>query len=253
MAHNITVTSSSNGTTVPAPGTYAVPDGAGYLVQFAPLSEYRVSDVLVDGVSVGAVPQYQFTGVVGDRTLAVSYAKSHYNAVSQYTLSNLVDPVAPATTPQYSGIKLKFKVSTASVPSYATVQLTNGPNSLTFSWTPGTIGVAYATPGTGGQSRQACGNGPYWVEMDVCGATVRASVRGIDGVNPSVMGVLSLTGGNDIASDWVVTVDSSASGPGVNDFELSDYGVAADDKQSLIVVGAPKWDKVGKVLTVLDL
>ena len=75
-SHNITASAGANGTVSPS-GTVVVQDGANQAFTFTPAACYRVADVLVDGVSVGAVASYTFTNVTTDHTIAVSFVNTY--------------------------------------------------------------------------------------------------------------------------------------------------------------------------------
>jgi len=68
----ITATVGSNGTM--SPGTTGVGQGSDLTETITPNNCYHVADVLVDGVSVGAVPSYTFTNVQADHTIDVTFA-----------------------------------------------------------------------------------------------------------------------------------------------------------------------------------
>jgi|GEM_PF-619914 len=67
----VTVTQSANGTI--SPGTTTVPYGGNQTFNIAAISGYHIANVLVDGVSVGAVASYTFTNVIADHTLTAVY------------------------------------------------------------------------------------------------------------------------------------------------------------------------------------
>lgn len=69
---NITASSGSNGSISPA-GSTLVPAGNDQLFSFTPACGYAVSDVLIDGVSVGAMPSYTFTNVTIPHTIHVVF------------------------------------------------------------------------------------------------------------------------------------------------------------------------------------
>ncbi len=69
----ITVTQGANGTITPDPAI--VNNGANQTFTIAPNSRYQIADVLVDGVSVGAVGSYTFTNVTADgHTITATFA-----------------------------------------------------------------------------------------------------------------------------------------------------------------------------------
>ena len=70
--NNTRVSSASSGATTITSVT--VTQGASQSFSIAAATGYRISDVKVDGVSVGAVASYTFTSVTGNRSIAASFA-----------------------------------------------------------------------------------------------------------------------------------------------------------------------------------
>ena len=62
-----------NGSISPS-GAVAVSHGANQTFTISPAANYHVADVLVDGVSVGAVTSHTFTNVTADHTIVASFA-----------------------------------------------------------------------------------------------------------------------------------------------------------------------------------
>jgi hypothetical protein len=73
---NITVNQGLHGTIVP--GTTSVTLGSSQSFNISPDVGYHVADVLVDGLSVGAVTSYLFTNVIADHTLAATFVQNEY-------------------------------------------------------------------------------------------------------------------------------------------------------------------------------
>jgi hypothetical protein len=71
--HTITATAGANGGISPS-GAVAVTAGSNQSFTITPNSGYGVADVLVDGVSQGAVTSCSFTNVVADHTISASFA-----------------------------------------------------------------------------------------------------------------------------------------------------------------------------------
>lgn len=71
--YTITASAGANGAISPN-GAVLVNEGADQLFTFTPNANYHVADVLVDAVSVGAVPNYTFTNVTATHTISVSFA-----------------------------------------------------------------------------------------------------------------------------------------------------------------------------------
>src|SRR5207244_3692573 len=70
---SITASAGANGGISPG-GAVSVNCGANQTFTITPNANYHVADVLVDGVSVGAVTSYTFTGVAAGHTIAASLA-----------------------------------------------------------------------------------------------------------------------------------------------------------------------------------
>src|SRR5439155_868507 len=71
--HTITASAGGNGSISPS-GTVVGNDGANQSFTITPNANYHVADVLVDGVSAGAVTSYTFTSVTANHTIAASFA-----------------------------------------------------------------------------------------------------------------------------------------------------------------------------------
>jgi len=81
ITHTI-ISSAGGGGSITPVGAVVVTEGADQTFNISPDSGYHVVDVVVDGISAGAVDTYTFTNVTADHTIAVTFA---------------LDPVAPAT------------------------------------------------------------------------------------------------------------------------------------------------------------
>jgi hypothetical protein len=73
ITHRITASAGSNGTVSPS-GTTIVDHGGNAAYTITPYSGYHVADVLVDGVSRGAIESYTFSNVTGDHSLQATFA-----------------------------------------------------------------------------------------------------------------------------------------------------------------------------------
>ncbi len=76
-SHVITATASANGSISPS-GNVSVNVGANQSFTITPNTGYHVADVLVDGVSVGAVTSYEFTNVTANHTISASFKPVTY-------------------------------------------------------------------------------------------------------------------------------------------------------------------------------
>jgi hypothetical protein len=71
--YTITATAGANGSITPS-GTVIVNYGANKTFTIKPNTSYHVADVLVDGVSVGAVTTYTFNNVTANHTISATFA-----------------------------------------------------------------------------------------------------------------------------------------------------------------------------------
>ena len=69
----ITASAGSNGSIAPS-GDVSVDKGNGQTFDITPNSGYQIADVLVDGVSVGAVTSYTFSNVTANHTISASFS-----------------------------------------------------------------------------------------------------------------------------------------------------------------------------------
>jgi hypothetical protein len=76
-SNTITASAAAGGSITPS-GDTTVPCGSDQTYDIAPAACHRIADVLVDGVSVGAVSSYTFTDVTTPHTIAASFALLTY-------------------------------------------------------------------------------------------------------------------------------------------------------------------------------
>jgi hypothetical protein len=86
---NITASAGANGSITPS-GVIGVADGATPAFTITPATGHHVADVLVNGVSVGAVTSYTFAPVHADQTIAASFAINTYTLTVNVTGSGTV-------------------------------------------------------------------------------------------------------------------------------------------------------------------
>ena len=88
----ITASAGPNGTILPA-GAVTVLSGSSKIFAFTPAAGYRVADVLVDGVSIGAVTSYTFTGISAtNHTIAVTFMLDTFTITANTTANGSIDP-----------------------------------------------------------------------------------------------------------------------------------------------------------------
>ena len=90
IMYNITVTQASNG--VISPGTQQVAWGSTPTYTFTPSSGYVVQNVLVSGVSKGAISSYTFAPVTSDQTLTGSFVIKAYYISANASAGGSINP-----------------------------------------------------------------------------------------------------------------------------------------------------------------
>lgn len=96
VVYTITASAGSNGSISPA-GVSNVNCGTGLTYTITPASCYQISDVLVDGVSVGAVSSYTFSNVTANRTISVTFSIITYTVTSSAGTGGTVTPLGAQT------------------------------------------------------------------------------------------------------------------------------------------------------------
>jgi len=83
--YTITASAGSNGSISPT-GAVSVTSGASRTFTITPNSGYRVSSVLVDGASVGAVTSYTFSNITANHTIAATFTANDITSTVKYKL-----------------------------------------------------------------------------------------------------------------------------------------------------------------------
>jgi hypothetical protein len=95
-----TITASAGiGGSISPTGAISVLQGASQTFSITPSSGYQISNVLVDGVSVGAVNSYSFTSVIAGHTISASFLSSALDTV--YRINCGGSASQPYSTDQY--------------------------------------------------------------------------------------------------------------------------------------------------------
>jgi hypothetical protein len=146
----IAASAGSHGSITPF-GAVIVSYGADQTFTITPDEHYHVADVLVDGVSVGAVTSYAFYNVTGDNTISASFAIDTFtvtvaSAHGSPTVSALVNAGdsfnASVTSPESAGTGHQWICTGYSIDGEPVVSGTNylftnvqSNHTITFSWT----------------------------------------------------------------------------------------------------------------------
>ncbi|GFO60717.1 hypothetical protein GMST_30420 [Geomonas silvestris] len=148
IVYAVTATSGVNGSITPA-GASNVNSGAGLSYSITAAPNYKIADVLVDGVSVGAVASYSFSNVTANHTIAASFAPIVYVINASAGANGSIDPAGPVnvnsgTSQSYSiTAAANYKiadvlvdgVSVGAVPNYSFNNVT-GNHTIAASFTP---------------------------------------------------------------------------------------------------------------------
>ncbi len=86
QAYTITATAGANGSISPN-GAVTVTEGKNQTFTITPDSGYHVENVLVDGVSVGAVMSYTFDTVTADHTISATFDRNSSGGTTRYTIT----------------------------------------------------------------------------------------------------------------------------------------------------------------------
>ena len=90
-AFTVTAAAGAHGAVNPA-GVTVKEFGADQAYTITPDAHYHVADVSVDGVSVGAVTSYTFSGVAADHTIDASFALDTYTITATAGAHGAIDP-----------------------------------------------------------------------------------------------------------------------------------------------------------------
>ncbi len=89
--HVITASAVGNGLIGPSGGV-SVDHGSDQTFTITPAVNHHIAEVLVDGVSVGAITSHTFIGVVAPHTIAVTFAIDTYTVTASATGAGSIDP-----------------------------------------------------------------------------------------------------------------------------------------------------------------
>src|SRR5207245_2155880 len=90
-AYTITASAGANGSIAP-PGVTTVNYGGSQAYTITPDAHYHVADILVDGVSAGAVTSYTFSTVAANHTIDASFAIDTYTITATAGANGAIAP-----------------------------------------------------------------------------------------------------------------------------------------------------------------
>lgn len=89
--YKITANVEGEGGTISPAGETTVKEGSSQTYEIVPAEGYSISDVLVNGESVGAVESYTFTGVSADAAITAVFGFHNYTASNPYNFPSVTD------------------------------------------------------------------------------------------------------------------------------------------------------------------
>ena len=110
ITYTITATAGANGAISPS-GSVSVNSGSNQTFSITPADNYKVSDVTVDGVSVGTVSSYTFSNVTSNHTIAASFAPITYTITATAGANGAISPSGSASV--NSGSNQTFTITPA--------------------------------------------------------------------------------------------------------------------------------------------
>ncbi len=99
LSYIITAAAGTNGTISPS-GSVSISQGASQTFTMTPSTGYQVKDVLVDGVSVGAVTTYTFPNVTAAHNIAVTFAANTYSITASAGANGTISPSGSVSVSQ---------------------------------------------------------------------------------------------------------------------------------------------------------
>ena len=109
--YTITATAGANGAITPS-GTVQVSPGASQAFIISPANGYKIADVLVDGVSAGAVSAYTFSNVTKSGSISASFSALKYVIKSSARAAGTITPSGTVEVIQGASQTFKIKPKT---------------------------------------------------------------------------------------------------------------------------------------------
>ncbi len=101
--------SAGPGGSVSPSGTVSVPQGGSLTIAITPDPGFHVADVLVDGVSAGALSSYTFSDVQADHTLEARFAQTTYTVTTSAGPGGSVSPAGTVVLPVTETLEVRIQ------------------------------------------------------------------------------------------------------------------------------------------------
>jgi hypothetical protein len=192
---SITASAGVGGTITPA-GTAAVNYGSSATYAIAPASGYSISDVKVDGVSVGPVASYSFTNVTANHTISASFALAQFSITASAGVGGTITPagtaavsygssatyaIAPASGYSISDVKVDG-VSVGPVASY-TFNSVGANHTIQSSFSASAVSAVVFADNSGGSMYSDSKGVVYLADKDYSGGSVGSTTAAISGTS----------------------------------------------------------------------
>jgi uncharacterized repeat protein (TIGR02543 family) len=141
----ITATAGAGGSVSPS-GTTRVASGANQTYTIKANAGYQVTDVLVDGSSVGAVGAYTFSNVTAPHTISASFAQNPGFTITVNAGAN--GTITPGTTSVVQGTNQTFAIAAASGYAIGNVTVDGSNKGVMTSWTFTNVQTAHTMAAT---------------------------------------------------------------------------------------------------------
>jgi hypothetical protein len=160
--YTITASSGSGGSITP-PGVTTLNEGSSQTYQVVPADGYRITDVLIDNVSVGPVSTYSFSSVTSNHTISASFSILTYTINASAETGGSINPSGTITLNHGSSQTFTFSPEPGMMISSVTVDNVSAgnPSQYTFSnitdnhsirvWFSVITNTISASAGTGGR------------------------------------------------------------------------------------------------------
>ncbi len=169
ITRTITASAGSGGKISPS-GNVGVIQGTNQTFAITPLSGYHITDVLVDGMSAGAVSTFTFTDITSNHTISASFARTTHTITASAGAGGSISPAGTLTINQGSGQTFTItpdsgfyiadvRVDGKSVGTVGTYAFTNikSNHTIAASFSNATSHIISASAGAGGSISPAGG------------------------------------------------------------------------------------------------
>src|SRR3990172_9045428 len=217
----ITASAGANGSISPS-GAVSVPLFGSQTFNMAPDMGYQVADVLVDGVSVGAVYSYTFNNVTADHTISASFAINTFTITGSAGTGGSISPSGTVTV--NSGASQTFSITPnagyqiadvlvdgSSVGAVSSYTFTNVTTNHSVSATFTQLSSITVTVPNGGESwKRGTTQTIRWTYAGNPGSSVKIELLKNGAVNKTITSSTSIGSGGSGSFNWTIANNQAA-------------------------------------------